>query len=110
MRSYASGASGNAISGALASPVSAKPTKRITPTFRLTVRPSISPMLGNSHDPYQGHCYVAIFPDDYASFPEPPALFFRGACIVIRGTIERYRGTAQIVLRDPDDVRIVPEP
>lgn len=64
----------------------------------------------NSHDPYQNHFYVAIFPDDYASFPEPPALFFRGACIVIRGTIERYRGTAQIVLRDPDDVRIVPEP
>ena len=64
----------------------------------------------NSQIPYQNHFYVAIFPDDYASFPEPPALFFRGACIVIRGTIERYRGTPQIVLRDPDDVRIVPEP
>ncbi len=64
----------------------------------------------NSHDPYQGYFYVAIFPDDYPSFPEPPALFFRGSCVVVRGTIERYRGTPQIVLRDPDDVRVVPEP
>lgn len=61
----------------------------------------------NSHDPYQGHFYVAIFPTDYALYPEPPALYFRGKCIVVQGTIELYRGVAQMVLRSPDDVRVV---
>jgi len=64
----------------------------------------------NANDPYEGHFYVAVFPDDYAAFPEPPALFFKNRCIVIRGTIELYRGSPQIVLRHPDDVRIVAGP
>jgi len=61
----------------------------------------------NSRDPYQGHFYVAIFPSDYGRYPEHPALYFRGKCVVVQGTIELYRGTAQMVLRSPDDVRIV---
>jgi micrococcal nuclease len=61
----------------------------------------------NSHDPYQGHFYAAVFPSDYDRFPEHPALHFRDRCIVVQGTIELYRGTPQIVLRGPDDVRIV---
>jgi len=61
----------------------------------------------NSHEPYQGHFYVAIFPTDYALYPEPPALYFRGKCIVVQGTIELYRGVPQMVLRGPDDVRVV---
>ena len=61
----------------------------------------------NSHDPYEGHFYVAIFPDDYPHFPSPPAQHFRGRCVVVQGSIESYRGTAQIVLRDPEDIRIV---
>jgi len=61
----------------------------------------------NSHDPYQGHFYVAVFPGDYDEFPEPPANHFRDECIVVQGTIELYRGTPQIVLRSADDVRIL---
>lgn len=61
----------------------------------------------NSHEPYAGHFYVAIFPGDYERFPEPPAGYFRGRCIVVQGMIELYRGAPQIVLRDPGDVRIV---
>ncbi len=61
----------------------------------------------NSHDPYQGHFYVAIFPSDYDKYPAPPAIYFRGKCIVVQGTIERYRGTPQMVLRGPEDVRVV---
>jgi micrococcal nuclease len=63
----------------------------------------------NSHEPYQGHFYIAIFPTDYALYPEPPALYFRGKCIVVQGTIELYRGAPQMVLRSPDDVRTVDE-
>lgn len=61
----------------------------------------------NSHDPYHGHFYVAIFPGDYEKFSQPPALLFRGKCIVVQGLIELYRGTPQIVLRSPEDVRIL---
>jgi hypothetical protein len=64
----------------------------------------------NSHEPYQGYFYIAIFPTDYALYPEPPALYFRGKCIVVQGTIELYRGVPQMVLRSPDDVRLVDEP
>jgi hypothetical protein len=63
----------------------------------------------NSHDPYQGHFYVAIFPTDYERYPGPPVQYFRGKCIVVQGTIELYRGAPQMVLRGPEDVRIVDE-
>jgi len=61
----------------------------------------------NSHEPYQGHFYVAVFPGDYDRFPRPPAELFSGRCIVVQGAVELYRGTPQIVLRSPDDVRIL---
>lgn len=63
----------------------------------------------NSHDPYQGHFYVAIFPGDYKEFPRPPAELFDGRCIVVQGPIELYRGAPQIVLRSAADVRILDE-
>ena len=62
----------------------------------------------NSHDPFQGYFYVAVFPSDYDRFPEPPAQLFRGRCVVVQGVIELYKGAPQIVLRSPDDIRIVP--
>ncbi len=61
----------------------------------------------NSHDPYQGHFYAAVFPTDYADFPAPPADFLAGKCIVVQGRIELYRGAPQIVVRGADDVRVV---
>jgi hypothetical protein len=61
----------------------------------------------NAHEPYQGHFYVAIFPSDYDLYPAPPAQYFKGRCIVVQGRIERYRGAPQIVLRGPEDVRVV---
>jgi micrococcal nuclease len=61
----------------------------------------------NSHDPYQGRFYVAVSPDDYGAFPEPPALYFPGKCVVVQGTVELYRGSPQIVLRSPDDMRVL---
>ena len=36
----------------------------------------------NSHQPYQGHFYVAIFPTLYPEFPAPPAQYFNGRCVV----------------------------
>lgn len=61
----------------------------------------------NSQDPYEGHFYVAIFPDDYIAFPAPPAEHFDGKCVVVQGRVELYRGTPQIVLRVPEDIVVV---
>ncbi|MFN2114722.1 MAG: hypothetical protein ACK2T6_03340 [Anaerolineae bacterium] len=61
----------------------------------------------NSHDPYQGYFYVAVFPSEYELFPSPPAQYFKGRCIVVQGAIEVYRGSPQIVLHGSEDVRIV---
>lgn len=59
----------------------------------------------NSHEPYQGHFYVAIFPDLYSAFPAPPASFLAGRCVVVQGRVEAFRGVPQIVLRDAADLR-----
>lgn len=59
----------------------------------------------NSHDPYQGHFYVAIFPDLYGAFPAPPAGLLAGRCVVVQGRVEAFRGVPQIVLRDAADLR-----
>jgi hypothetical protein len=59
----------------------------------------------NSHAPYQGHFYVAIFPDLYGAFPQPPASLLPGRCVVVQGRVEAYRGVPQIVLRDAADLR-----
>jgi hypothetical protein len=61
----------------------------------------------NSRVPYQGSFYVAVFPGDYDRFPAPPADLFSGRCIVVQGTVELYRDAPQIVVRSPDDVRIL---
>ncbi len=59
----------------------------------------------NSHEPYQGHFYVAIFPDLYGAFPPAPASVLTGRCVVIQGRVESFRGVPQIVLHDAADLR-----
>jgi hypothetical protein len=61
----------------------------------------------NSHDPYQGYFEVVIFPERWPDFPEPPEKYFDGKCVVVRGRIQLYRGTPEIVLRSADDIRVV---
>lgn len=61
----------------------------------------------NSHDPYQGHFYVVIFPDRWEDFPEPPEAYLDGRCIAIAGRVQAYQGTPQIVLRDSIQIEIL---
>jgi micrococcal nuclease len=61
----------------------------------------------NSRSPYQGHFYVAIFPTLYDQFPAPPAVYFKGKCVVVQGEVALYRGTPQIVVQTVDDIRVV---
>lgn len=64
----------------------------------------------NSHQPYQNHFYVAVFPTLYDQFPAPPAQYFKGKCVVVQGQVALYRGTPQMVLQTVDDIRVVGGP
>jgi micrococcal nuclease len=61
----------------------------------------------NSHDPYQGYFEVVIFPDRWGGFPEPPEEYFDGKCVAVRGKIQLYQGTPEIVLGTAEDIQIV---
>lgn len=61
----------------------------------------------NSHEPYQGHFYVVIFPERWSDFPEPPETYLLGRCIAITGRVQLYRGTPQIVLRDIAQLQVL---
>ena len=61
----------------------------------------------NSHDPYQGYFEVVIFPDRWGGFSEPPEEYFDGKCVAVRGKIQLYQGTPEIVLGTAEDIQIV---
>jgi hypothetical protein len=64
----------------------------------------------NSHQPYQSHFYVAVFPTLYDQFPAPPAQYFKDKCVVVQGQVALYRGTPQLVVQTVDDIRVVDGP
>lgn len=61
----------------------------------------------NSHDPYEGYFYVVVFPELWDRFPDPPEEYFAGRCVAVKGKIDLYRGAPQIVLSDPEQIRVV---
>ncbi len=50
---------------------------------------------------------VVIFARDYDKFPEPPAEWFQGHRVRVRGLIKRYRGALEIVVTDPEQIQIL---
>ncbi len=61
----------------------------------------------NAHDPYDGYFYVVIFPDLWDKFPDPPETYFDGRCVVVEGKIGLYRGAPQIIVNDPEQIKII---
>ncbi len=61
----------------------------------------------NSHDPYEGYFYVVVFPELWDRFPDPPEEYFAGRCVAVQGKIDLYRGAPQIVLSDPEQIKVV---
>jgi len=49
---------------------------------------------------------VLIWGEDRPKFADPPERAFRGAHICVTGRIELYRGTPQIVVRDPANLEV----
>ena len=50
---------------------------------------------------------VVIFARNYERFPQPPAEYYRGHRIRVRGLIKRYRGALEIVVEGPEQIEIL---
>ncbi|MFN8475502.1 MAG: phospholipase D-like domain-containing protein [Anaerolineae bacterium] len=50
---------------------------------------------------------VVIFPQDAAKFPQPPEKMYQGKKIQVTGKIQEYQGAPEIIVRSPDQIKIV---
>ncbi len=70
------------------------------------------PTFLNFGEPHPNHCFTAvIFGGDRGKFAgEPPESAFLGKHVRVRGRVEDYRGKPEIIVRDPAQIEVVPEP
>jgi DNA/RNA endonuclease YhcR with UshA esterase domain len=67
------------------------------------------PTFLNLDKPYPKQVFtVVIWGDARRNFPEPPERAFSGKRVCVTGAIETYRGTPQIVVREPRALRLAP--
>lgn len=50
---------------------------------------------------------VVIWPEDRSRFPEEPENYYLGKKVRVSGRIKKYKGTPEIILRDPNKIEIV---
>jgi micrococcal nuclease len=60
----------------------------------------------NFHTEWQSHLTVVIFACDFLGFPESPEEYYRGKTVSIIGLIQEYKGTPEIIVKTPDQIRI----
>ena len=50
---------------------------------------------------------AVLFPALWSSFPGGPERYFDGQVALLRGRVELYDGKPELVVRDPDDARVL---
>jgi micrococcal nuclease len=60
----------------------------------------------NFHPDYQ-YCTVVIFACDIPGFPYPPDTYYLGRKVQIIGIIREYKGSPEIIVKTPDQIRIL---
>ena len=60
----------------------------------------------NFHTDYQ-YCTAVIFACDIPGFPGPPDIYYLGRKVQIIGIIREYRGFPEIIIKTPDQIRIL---
>jgi micrococcal nuclease len=60
----------------------------------------------NFHKDYQ-YCTAVIFACDFSGFPYPPDTYYLGKKVHIIGIIKEYRGSPEIILKTPDQIRVL---
>jgi micrococcal nuclease len=61
----------------------------------------------NFHLDYQNHFTAVIFASDFDKFPPEPEEYYLKRKLWIRGLIKDYKGKPEIVIENPEQVRIV---
>lgn len=71
------------------------------------VRSRGQPTFLNLDQPYPNQMFtVVIWGSDRYKFKNPPEIFFKGKRICVMGIIDTYRGKPQIIVRDPNQIKI----
>jgi DNA/RNA endonuclease YhcR with UshA esterase domain len=52
---------------------------------------------------------VVIFACDIPEFPVTPDVYYHGKTVNIIGIIQEYKGTPEIIVKTPDQIRILRE-
>ena len=60
----------------------------------------------NFHDPYQGYFTAIIWSSDWDNFPFAPEIYYNGKEVRVTGEIIEYKGTPEIVVRDPSQIEV----
>ncbi len=61
----------------------------------------------NFHENYKRYFTAVIFKSDFHKFPDRPEEFYKGKRVRVSGRIKRYKGKPEIILNDPDQIRVV---
>jgi micrococcal nuclease len=61
------------------------------------------------HTEWQSHFSVVIFACDMPGFPVTPNVYYRGRTVYIIGVIKEYKGSPEIIVKTPDQIRILGE-
>jgi len=65
----------------------------------------------NFHDPYKGYFTAIIWSSDWDNFPFVPEVYYKGKEVRATGEIIDYKGTPEIVVRDPSQIEVtIPTP
>jgi micrococcal nuclease len=59
------------------------------------------------HSEWQSHFSVVIFACDIPGFPESPDVYYHGKTVYIIGVIQEYKGSPEIIVKTPDQIRIL---
>jgi micrococcal nuclease len=65
------------------------------------------PTFLNFHEPHEGYFKTIIWGNDRDKFPPNPEIYFLGKKVRIKGLIETYKGSPQIVLHKPSQIWLV---
>lgn len=76
----------------------------IVKTFKYTKGKTI---FLNFHDPYQGYFTAVIWSSDWDKFPFAPEEYYKGKEVRVTGEIIDYKGSPEIVVRDPSQIEVV---
>jgi len=61
----------------------------------------------NFHDPYKGYFTAIIWSEDWNKFPFAPEIHYKGKKVRVTGEIIDYKGSPEIVVKDPSQIKII---